>query len=388
MASLQVPAPRQDEFRSYALAALLAAFAFRAQDILALLKVQPAGVDYSCFWAGAKALAHKEHLYDFLYVTGLQGWPMGPDMVRPFIYPPSALLAFAPFAALPYWAGYATWTAATFALFAWAAWRVGSPWWIVLFPVVLLVAVCGQVTFLIGGLIALALTLRGRPIVAGVLFGLAAAVKPQLLIFAPVALAADRQWRTLLAAGLAGLLAVAVSAMIWGVDLWIRWPEALAGFQHDVIFGDRRLVADAITPFATLSMFGLPGAWAFILAPAATVMVWRTFRRTKVVADRLIVLVGAALLISPYAMNYEAALLAPGVAAYLVRTQDRLWPHYAAMAVLFTMGLVWGCTPVLAALALPASTWLRRSPIGRDYAWRRTAKSARSWSAGRQLLEP
>ena len=73
------------------------------QDLLILVKVQVLGADYSCFWAGAKtALTHPSLLYDFRHNTDVQGWPLGPHDVRPYIYPPSALFVFIPFPFGPY----------------------------------------------------------------------------------------------------------------------------------------------------------------------------------------------------------------------------------------------------------------------------------------------
>lgn len=358
--SIALTPAQPDRFRTYALVVLLAAFAWRCGDVLAVLRRQPAGVDYAAFWAGAKAaLSDPGRVYDFAHVTALQGWPFGPGVHQPFSYPPSALLVFAPLSALPYWVGYGLWVAATFGLMAWAGRRAGARWWIALFPAVWLVAVAGQATFLIGGLVLAALTLRRRPLVAGALLGAAAAVKPQLLIFAPLALVATRDWRALAAAGATGLGACALSAGVWGTDLWTSWLQALPRFQAEV-FAQPRLTADAITPYAMLAHAGAQGGWAFLLAPVAASLVWITFRRTEAAADRSIALFAAALAVSPYAMNYEAALFAPAVAAYLARTDDRLWPLYATAACLYTMGLVHGATPVVAALVLLVSSLARR----------------------------
>jgi hypothetical protein len=369
--------PRVEPARTYALWALLAAFAFQALQTLKLGAVQAPGADYSCFWAGVKALADGR-LYDFAHVTALQGWPFGPGAMRPYVYPPSALLVFSPFAALPYWIGYGAWVAASFALMAWASRRLGAPWWMALFPVAWLVGFCGQVTFLIGGLVAAALTLRHRPILAGVLLGLAAAVKPQMLILMPLALVATRQWRTLFAAGATGAVLCLTAAAIWGVGYWGQWLQALSRFHAEVILPNPGLVDDGITPYAVLTAHGLPGAWAFLLAPLAAALVWVAFRKTESAPDRLIVLFAATLMISPYAMNYEAALLLPAVAAYLARTEDRLWPLYATVACIYTVALAYGFASVAAALVLPLSTWLRNSDAVAAYARRITAKSASS----------
>jgi hypothetical protein len=175
------------------------------------------------------------------------------------------------------------------------------------------------------------------------------------MLLVPIALLAEGRWRTLATAGLTGAALVAASAVIWGVEPWFEWISALQRFQG-VIFHDPSLVEDAITPFAALQSHGWNGAWAFLLAPLVVAFVWKTFRASTDVADRSIAVLAGALLVSPYAMNYEAALLAPAVAAYLARTGDRHWFAYAAA------GLVYACAyevspvgvlAVLAALALP-----------------------------------
>jgi hypothetical protein len=337
---------------------LAGALAYASFDIFTLTRIQAAGADFSCFWAGAKAaLDAPARIYDFHYVSELQGWPLGPGRLRPFIYPPSGLLLFAPLAAAPYWVGYGAWVAATLLLFLWAARRIGAPWWMILLaPTVSLVVYTGQVTFLVGGLVLGGLSLRERPLAAGVLFGLAAAVKPQFLLLVPVALAAEGRWRTLLAAGSTGLALCLAAALVWGAQLWLDWLAALARFNR-VIFDDPALVADAVTPYAALVAGGHRGAWAWLLAPFAAWLVWAGFRRTRDLADRGLLLFGATLLVTPYAMNYELALFAPGLAVYLQRLRSPLWPRYAAAALGHFM-LPWGLASVLPPLALPLAALL------------------------------
>jgi len=353
-----------DRFRTFALATLLAVFAWRCTDILGLLNQQAAGADFAALWAGGRAaLSAPDRVYDFAYVTALQDWPFGGHL-RPFIYPPPALLLFAPFGALPLGVAYVLWTALTGALFLWGARRIGAPWWIALFPAVFLVAFCGQTTFLIAGLAALAMVWRERAITAGVLLGVAAAVKPQLLIFMPIALLAEWRWRTLITAGLTGLLLCGASAAIWGLGPWRAWIEALPRFQA-LIETTPGLIEDAITPYAWLQRNGWPAGWVpLLIAPFAAALVWLTVRSSNRPADRLVATFGAALLVSPYAMPYDAALLAPGVAVYLGMTAHRHWIAYAAAACFYTVGLIHGPMSVLMALALLAEPlWLSRRPV-------------------------
>lgn len=354
--------PQPDRFRTFALAALLAVFAWRCTDILGLLSQQSAGADFAALWAGGRAaLSAPDRIYDFAYVTRLQDWPFGANL-RPYIYPPSALLLFGPLGALPLGVAYTVWTAATGGLFLWGARRVGAPWWVALFPAVFLVAFCGQTTFLIAGLAALALAWRERAITAGVLLGVAAAIKPQLLIFMPIALLAEWRWRTLISAGLTGLLLCAASAAIWGLEPWQAWIAALPRFQT-LIETTPGLIEDAITPYAWLQRNGWPTGPTLLLVPLAAALVWLTVRRSDSSADRLIATFGGALLVSPYAMPYEAALLAPGVAVYLGMIERRRWVAFAAAACFYTVGLIHGPMSVLVALALLAEPlWLSRRP--------------------------
>jgi arabinofuranan 3-O-arabinosyltransferase len=313
---------------------VLVTFTILSFRTLHLLDLQPAGVDFAGLWAGGKAaLTDVGRLYDFHYVSELQGWPLGPGRLRPYAYPPSALLLFVPFAMAPWNLSYALWTLLTGAFFAWAGIRAGAPRWFMLVPWVTFAAFCGQATFLLGGLVMAAMVLNDeRPILAGVLYGAAAAVKPQLLMLLPLALIAERRWRTMVAAAITGLTLCAVAAAAWGLQPWFEWLNALSRFEH-LVSGARLLVANAITPYAALTYWRWNGAWALLLAPGVLLWVWLTFRRAADLPERMIALFGGAFLISPYAMNYELALFAPATAAYVARTGDRRWPGYVAAAI-------------------------------------------------------
>jgi len=326
--------PPDLRFRRFALCAIVAMLAVVSLGFVSLFRIQAPGADYSCFWAGAKvALGHPGRLYDFDYVTALQGWPLGPAALRPFIYPPSALFAFIPFAALPYWIGYLGWVLATGALFVWAGLKVGGKWWVCLAPSAALVAYCGQATFLLGGLVTAAMMWRSRPLAAGVLLGIAAAIKPQLVLIAVVALIAQRRWRTVLAAGFTGAALCLAATLVWGPQAWIDWFAAVPRFQEKVIFANGALVADAVTPYAEVAKHGVNGAWAYLLLPFAAAWVWIAHASEADPADRSIALFTGALVATPYAMNYELALFAPAATFYLSRIGDRRWPIYAAVIV-------------------------------------------------------
>jgi hypothetical protein len=184
-------------------------------------------------------------------------------------------------------------------------------------------------------------------------------VKPQLLVLVPVALLAEGRWRTLAAAGATGAALVGASVAAWGLEPWFAWLSALHRFKA-LIFAAPQLIAALITPYGALLTHGLNGAWAFLLAPLAIWLAWSTFRRSTDVADRSIAIFAGALLISPYAMYYEAALLAPAVAAYLARSDDRRRLAVTVTSVVCLCALPrYSILSLLAALALLA---LRQDP--------------------------
>jgi len=346
-----------------ALLGVLALFTVVSLDTLQLLRVQPAGVDFAGLWAGGKAaITDVGRLYDFRYVSALQHWPMGIGRLRPYAYPPSALLLFTPFALAPWNLSYLIWIALTGGFFAWAGIKAGAPKWFLLFPWVAFAAFCGQATFLLGGLVMAALAFSEQPILAGLLFGVAAAVKPQLLMLLPLALVAEARWRTLVMTGVTGLAICALSVALWGLTPWFEWLNALPRFEQLVSHASG-LVANAITPYAALSYWGREGNWALLLTPAAALWVWRTFRRGGDFADKLTALFGGAFLISPYAMNYELALFAPATAIYLARTKDPRWPGYAAAALLQAWVLHPAFIGLAATLSLPLQKRLPPLPL-------------------------
>ena len=321
--------------RALVLVAGIALLALLAWDqARTILGYQPLGIDFLPMWAAAhEAFIHPEKVYDFVGLTRFEH-PLLGDFVglRPFVYPPPALLLFAPFGFLHFGVANAIWTAAGLALILFTlAGQLKSNRLLVLVAMVLspasvLVLITGQVTFVMATLAATGLlTLKQRPILAGVLFGLACAIKPQSLVMLPVALLAIRQWRAILATGAAAALAVAASILMLGVHPWIEWLSALQRFQ-DIVMNQAGFQKGMITPTALGITLRLDAAgmtvWRLGFAIGAVVMVWRVFRATEDPARRLTALLGGSLFVTPYAMHYDAALLAPAAAMMLTHRRS------------------------------------------------------------------
>ncbi len=350
----------------------------------ALLATQPLAIDFLPLWTAGRFAAHDPaRIYDFQALTDAQSWLLGPiRSLRPFAYPPSALLVLAPLSVLPFWWAYAVWMTGTAIAFMTAALAVTPqrPWLAGLLilapPATVLVFVAGQSSFLIGalGLGALAMLDR-RPWLAGVLLGLAAAFKPTLLVMAPLALIAGGSWKALASAALAGVALVAASAVCFGIEPWLAWLAALPRFQVQTLH-DTGVLKGVVTPASVAIQLGLDGAMAMALrglfAVLAIAAVAVTFNRTRDLTLRIVALFGSAFPITPYAMGYDTSLLLPAAVASLLAAGGLrgriagMAGYLAAVSAGFPHIGAWGLVIFLAiALGPAALRWIAppRRPI-------------------------
>lgn len=275
--------------RPLELATALILAAASAALLVVLTRIQPVGMDFAPLWSAA---SKPSIAYDARAISEILGY----SSLRPFAYPPTALLILSLFALLPFPLAFGLWAIGGVGFLGWAAVKAEAPWWTMLFPPVLLAAHVGQASLLVGGLILSGLLRRDWQ--RGVLFGLALSIKPQLCIFLPLALSP----RGLLAAAAAsGALAI-VATLAFGAGVWAAWLGSL-GILANVVQSTLGLNRNLLqtSPY---------------LLPIALMILWLT--RNSNVRARFGALVGCALLVSPYAMNYELALLAPAIAGALV----------------------------------------------------------------------
>jgi len=320
----------------WALAVALAALGLA--QTWTLLRFQPPGLDFLPLWtAGRMAWSGHGQVYDFAAVTHAQAWllPRFPWM-RPYAYPPTALLLLAPLGALPFWAALGAWMALGFGVFLYAGTRLtrGRRTLVValmlLSPAVVMAAIVGQAVILVSALTALAMVdLTGKPRRAGVWLALAAAIKPQAVLLAPLALVAGGAIEALVSAAVVGAVLVALSAAIFGVPLWTQWLASLPDFQK-VIESVPNLMAGVITPLGAAHLLGLSGpaalVWRAAFALLGAGLAWSAFARRADPATRLAALAAGSLLIAPYAMHYDGAMLVPAAVALAVgRAQTPRW---------------------------------------------------------------
>ena len=323
---------------------LLFGFAFAVSlcvtmGTLGILALQPAGVDFLPVWTAARLAAERAaDVYDFTRVTDLQRWLIGEGGTpRPFIYPPSALVLMAPFGVFDFRVSFALWLVCTGGLYLWSVSRnltslqVLSLAFIVTGRPVLLAGFAGQASLLVAALILMGLSmLERRPLAAGILIGLAASVKPALLALAPLCLVAGRHYRALAGAFFAGAATGLASLLAFGPEPWLRWFAALGAFETLVI-RDHGFLPNMITPTAAALQLNLQGVALLLVrvgfAAAGAAIGWIVFRTPRPLEQRVTALVASGLFLSPYALHYEAIMLAPAAVIVLARTaaQPRWW---------------------------------------------------------------
>ena len=243
-----------------------------------------------------------------------------------------------------------------------------------------------QVTFLIAAMtVAGLLSLDSRPVVAGVLFGIAGVVKPQAMVLLPIALVAARQWRVILTTAIVAGLAVVASLILFGVNAWTEWVMAITQFDRWVMtsYG---LEEWMVTPTALGINLRLDPAsfdiWRLGFAAGAVVMVAVVFRTTDDLARRVAALLGGSLFITPYAMHYDGALVAPAAALMLAqRPAPGAWiaAFIADFVLCFAAKAHWGAAAVTAftlyAALVPAGAFgggWRRAEFAAGRLWPRS----------------
>jgi hypothetical protein len=168
---------------------------------------------------------------------------------------------------------------------------------------------------------------------------------------APVALVAAGALDALVTAGLVGAAAVAASAVLFGPSRWTEWLASLPAFQH-VVDSVPRLGTAIITPLWAARELGLTSLAAAAVAAAFAIagawLTWRVFRRPSEPAHRVGALAVASLVAAPYAMCYDATLVAPAVAALAVAGIGRGQP------VLALLGLAAAFEVTAPSMGLPA----------------------------------
>jgi alpha-1,2-mannosyltransferase len=285
---------------------------------------KPVGTDFAGFWTASQLAAQgrPRQVYDLVAHHAAQTRLFGRDIGDfPFFYPPIFLLLCLPLSLLPYLASLGAWIGVTGAAYVGVVRKFlgdRAGWTPILaFPAVLVNAGHGQNGFLstalFGGGVLL---LNRRPILAGALLG-CLAYKPHLALVIPIALLSSGRWRSLW--GAAGAVAALGVLSVWafGLDTWRAFLAALPfsrmALEQDLV-GNNKM--QSVFAGVRLLHGGLATAYgAQILVAIGAIVALIVFqRRTPKAEAEGPALVAAALLASPYLLDYDLVLLAIPIA--------------------------------------------------------------------------
>jgi alpha-1,2-mannosyltransferase len=284
-------------------------------------------------------------------------------------YPPFFLLVAAALATMPYLLALTVWQGATLALYllalrmivtdppdqvprqapAPAANPAPDPLWLLLalaFPAVFINFGHGHNGFLTAALIGAALMcLDRRPALAGVLIGLLA-YKPQFGLLLPVVLVASGRWWVFAAAAATVAALAAITTAALGTSVWDAFL-ASTRFTRIIVLENGETGWQKIqSVFSAVRMWGGPvpvayavqGAVTLALA-AAMAWLWRAPVDFALKAAGLII---AAVLATPYSLDYDMTALAPAIAFLAVHGMRCGFAPYekSALAALWIAPLV------------------------------------------------
>jgi alpha-1,2-mannosyltransferase len=361
------------------------------------LNLNALGTDWMVFYSGAQwffdgnlgALFDGERFTAYLNAA-FAGWLSEPTPFRPWVYPPSYLLAMLPFGTLPFIASYVAFQLASATLLGAALWyradrsnaRVLVLSAALLGPAAAINAGMGQNAFLTAALLVGGFRLlRMRPALGGAILGLLT-MKPQFWLLVPVALAAGREWKALLWSVVAAIGLALASLAVFGVDCWRHWLELAQASYADphgkwVELG--RMWGDSI--YACAASAGMPETVADLAQMAgmllAIALVYRAFRLRLPCDQQIAVLLAATILAAPHSSLADTVLLAAAAA---------LWSGEAAQggAVLakWTLALALWLTPLfnpplvspvgrLTPLLILGFIAMTIAQAGRAFHWRR-----------------
>jgi len=233
------------------------------------------------------------------------------------------MLVAAPFGLLPYLPALILWTmigpfAFLFALRGWTKDRrviVAS----LLCPAAVFGLISGQFFYLGAALILTVLRWRhARPVAAGALLGLLT-IKPQLGLFFPILLLAERNWRSIASAALVASLIVGLTSLLWGAETWAAYLGEGASTQSRVLSDPERLGAPFMpTIFMNLRTIHVPvgvayGVQAVASLAAVGLILWFFAWPRFNAATGATLFLAAAAFGTPYLLSYDTLAFATAV---------------------------------------------------------------------------
>jgi hypothetical protein len=280
-------------------------------------------------------------------------------------YPPFFLFVAGLLALMPYALSLAVWQGATLVLYLGTIWLIlrsvsagagawdnlltRDPFWLLLalaFPAVFVNIGHGHNGFLTAALLGAALvTLDRRPVLAGILFGLVA-YKPQFGVLIPLALIAGGRWRAFAAAGITVAALALATLLAFGPEVWRAFFASTVLTRVEVLEQGGTGWHKIQSVFAMVRMWGggVPLAYAVqgaVTAALAAALVW-LWRGSAAFPLKAAALTIAAIVATPYSLDYDFVVLAPAIAFLAADGLARGFGAFekTALAVLWSMPLI------------------------------------------------
>jgi len=289
------------------------------------------GRDFLNFWMYGRAAFMSEpgHWYDVAaYQRELAGFLGGDYPGQNWSYPPTIMLLMAPFGRLPYLPALLVWSIAGIAVFALALWRQYQDrallLALLLSPAAIFGLMSGQLALFVTAIIlSVFACVDRRPLLAGCLIALLS-VKPQLALLFPVMLLAGGYRRAFFAAAIATLAIVAITALVFGPQVWIDYVVRALPTQN-LVMTDAAGIATPFYPTVFMNLRGISASYAVamavqgVVAVAAIIAVIWGFKAHRRAAPHLLLTLFTAASIStlPYLLVYDTLPLAVAALAWL-----------------------------------------------------------------------
>jgi hypothetical protein len=284
----------------------------------------PVGADFAAYWAvsalcldGASA-----EVYNPTKLNAAIKELTGTDTYKQcWNYSPSALLMMLPLALLPYYVSLLIWLSITLSGALLVLRRISPhPATMKLafaFPGTFQNFMQGQNGFLSACFLGGGLLLLDRfPFVGGFLLGLMS-YKPHLAVLIPIALIGGKKWKALSGAAVATASMVFLSALVFGLEIWITFWKYLF-LVPPKLLDIAALWPKMVTTFIAVRLLGgsIGIAWVLqgVVMGAAAGAVFRVWWRKASYPICASTLVLGTLLATPYAFDYDLFILSLPIA--------------------------------------------------------------------------
>jgi len=257
-----------------------------------------------------------------------------------FSYPPTFLAVTFPLGWPTQDASYLAWIAFSAAALMVSIRHAAAPL-VLLSPAVLMTGLMAQTSMLMGALLIAAATLFHRPILAGILLGVATCIKPQVTLLIPLVLIGSGQWRVMASVAATGIILCIAATGLYGPEIWMHWLRSLPGFlqANDALLSGRYLA--------------LEGPWKAVPIILGAMLAWWSGRKGRYETG-VFVATAAALLGSVHAIDYDAAILAPFAFSAALSAG---WRGLGCAAAMLCLPSVWPVAALGGLASLIAIDW-------------------------------